>query len=405
MRDSVQGSVRGFIASIDWRILLAAIGTAAAGDSVMGYMPLFVGAAVDDLSVSYAAAGWITSLEIGAGALALMVLSPFTGIVKRKHFAYAGLAVFITGAVIAMVGETYLQVMAGRTLLGFGAGTVATMNAACFGAARNPERTIAVIMVCGLAYMSGAIRLASEMVEQWGLAGAYGTHLLFAVGGGVLYFLIPKAPREGAPWREAFSGADNTVKKGGGTTLLPMLVIGAFFVMGISESAVWSFVERKGVAIGMSASEAGGVISFGFLMGIAGSLTAIVLGARLGRALPVATGMALFVGGILVSFGAQDAGTYRIGVVMWFLGFTLMMPYITGTLAQIDKEGRFVAMSASGMIFANALGPSIGGFVMDAGSVDLVRIVIPVVVGACACVMVPVIFRLDRAIKTANAAV
>lgn len=392
-----------FISSIDWRILLAAIGTAAAGDSVMGYMPLFVGAAVDDLDVSYAAAGWITSLEIGAGALALMVLSPFTGIVRRIRVAYAGLAVFAVGAAIAMIGETYLQVMAGRMLLGFGAGTVAAMNAACFGAARNPERTIAVIMVCGLAYMSGAIRLASELVGQFGLAGAYGTHLFFALGGGLLYLLIPRAPREGAPWRDAFTGADSTVKKGGSTALLPLLMIGAFFVVGISESAVWSFVERKGVSIGLSASEAGRVISFGFLTGIAGSLTAIIVGARLGRALPVATGMALFVGGILVSFGAADAGTYTIGVVMWFLGFTWMMPYITGTLAQIDHEGRFVAMSASGMIFANALGPSIGGLVMDAGSVDLVRIVIPLVVGACACVMVPVVFRLDRAIKTAKA--
>lgn len=391
-----------FIASIDWRILIAASMTGAAGDAVMGYSPMFVGAAFDSLDVSYAAAASITSVEIGVGGATLLLLSPFTGIMRRLRFAYIGLAIFALGAVLAIMAESFDSVFAARALVGVGAGTLAAMNAACIGAARNPERTVATLMVLGLLYMSGAIRLAAEGVGMYGLDGAYAVHLTFALAGGTLYFLIPKAPREGAPWRSALKGADRTVTRGGGSALLPVLMITVFFFVSTSESAVWSFVERKGVAIGLTSAEAGGIISFGFMCGILGALAAIAIGPRLGRAIPVGIGISLFLVGIVMSFGASDAMTYRVGLVIWFIGFVFMMPYMTGAMALIDREGRFVAFAASAGIFANAFGPTIGGLLMDAGDVDAVRTIMPLFVGGCALVLLPVVFKLDRAIKRAD---
>ncbi len=394
--------------SIDWRLLLVVMATGAMGEGIMGQMPVFTGAAMDDLGISHASAGAIVSVELVALAISLAVTTPFTGIVYRRQLAYRGFAVIVIGALISIAATSYELVLIGRFVCGLGAGVVIALGTAAVSSSLEPDRLMSQNFAGGV--MVGALMLAilPIIAADYGLRGVYIANLIYLLCFAPFLWLFPKAPREGAPWRTALHGV--TAKTGGGrAAFLPYGLIAGMVCIAVMETAAWAFVERKGVSLGLSPAEVGQWLAIMFMSMFVGALASAYLGTRIGRLIPYSFGGVALTVGLYFSLSATDTFGFVMGLLSWNIAWMFLMPYYFGILASLDGEGRWNSMSSTIIVFTNVFGPILGGSILAGvaadGAADFATLAVVtscgVVVGLA--ISIPMMVVLGRRIATAEA--
>jgi predicted MFS family arabinose efflux permease len=158
------------------------------------------------------------------------------------------------------------------------------------------------------------------------------------------------------------------------------LVLVMMFLLYTGHSAIWSYQERIGVADGIPAREIGLLIGTSLMLwGVIGSISASLLGLRIGRIWPqvvslglsIVAALALALSGSAIAFGSASA----LVALSWFYG----LPYQMGLLAAFDPNGRANIAGSLMTTGGAAAGPFIGALLIGSGSYS----VLGVLAGAC----------------------
>ncbi len=393
--------------SIDWRLLIVVMATGNMGEGIMGQLPIITGAAMDDLGVSHAAAGLIISVELLALAIALALTTPFTGIVYRRRLAYRGFGVILVGAITSIFAPTYEVILVGRFICGLGEGAIIALGAAAVATSKEPDRLMSQNFAGGILIGAGMLWTLPTVAAHFGLQGVYIAILIYMLCFAPFLRLIPPAPREGAPWRTALDGV--TAKTGGGrAAFLPYLLMGGMVCIAIMETASWSFIERKGVSLGMGPGEVGQWLALMFLSMMVGAVGSAILGTRAGRVIPFAGGGVALVIGLFLSHGATGTGQFVFGLFCWNIAWMFLMPYYIGLLASLDHEGRWNALSSTIIVFTNVFGPLLGGTILaragDGGGADFATLSVVASSGVAVglVIAIPAMIVLGRRIAVAE---
>lgn len=331
--------------------VLAATGIGLLGSNTM---PILVGALIDGLGMDEGGVGLFASLELGGVALGSLGVAALAARISRRRAGLLGGAIAALGYAAAAAAPSAAPLAAARFVAGLGCGVAMAAGNAAAAAVDEPDRLFARVAFFGggvAAVMLGLLPLA---VGAWGFRGAYLCLAGVCVVALPLQALLPAT----APARVGRRAPGLPAPAIGATALV---AVGLFW---LSDQALWTFTERIGIRVGLTRQEIGGVLAASTLVGLLGAAAAALLGTLRGRTLPLVLGLA---GSLAVRVALANAATplqYTALQLCWGTIFLFTLPYVAGTTAALDRQGRFAAAAGGVGMAGTAIGPGVAGLLM-----------------------------------------
>lgn len=141
----------------------------------------------------------------------------------------------------------------------------------------------------------------------------------------------------------------------------------------IAQGAVWSYLERMGVAQEIDAQTVANALALSALAGIMGAGIAMLLGNRAGRFLPITVGVIVQIGSMILLNTTLDVIGFIVAVMMFNFSWNLCQPYFSGLMSELDVEGRAVVLMGSIQTVGVAIGPFIAALVIRPGYFDAIN--------------------------------
>ncbi len=340
---------------------------------IAGYLgvnlsPYMITAAQTGLGLDVLAASWLVTATLLLTAVTGLAIAPLCAGTHRRTVARAGLGLAVVGfATAALAPATMLP---GLLLGGAGAGGAVAASGAALAAFRNPDR---VAGFNGLANR-GVITVVLAVIPLIGLApiDVFGALALFSLIGLVATAWLPAAPvvapQAGAAVAEAMpievppTGTVRTSPTRTRTvTAAGVGLLLVFALWAASEDSLWAMagvmgaeqagLTPEGLGIALSGATAGGLL---------GSLLLMIVGARLGRAVPLV--ILLVAGGALkiVEGFVTDPTTFIVTFIAWNSVYAIAFMYFVSTSAALDADGRWSGPLLAVYLVGSALTPVIG---------------------------------------------
>ncbi|CAN7388572.1 MFS transporter [Microbacterium foliorum] len=390
--------------------------TATFAIGIAGYLgvnlsPYMITAAQTGLDIDVLAASWLVTATLLLTAVTGLAIAPLCAGGHRRMVARTGLAIAALGfTTAALVPALILPAL---LVGGAGAGGAVAASGAALAAFRNPDR---VAGFNGLANR-GVITIVLAVIPLIGLApiDVFGALALFSILGLLVSAWLPAAPvidpQAGAAVAEAMpidvppTGAVRLSPARSRTvTIAGFSLLVVFALWAVSEDSLWAMagimgaeqtgLTPEGLGLALSGATAGGLI---------GSVLLMIVGSRLGRAVPLA--VLLLAGGVLkiVEGFTSDPTAFIVVFIAWNTVYAIAFMYFVSTSAALDADGRWSGPLLAVYLVGSALTPVIGaalvgmlGFQCFAGALGIASFVLAVPASAIALLST----RLERAATT-----
>ncbi|MGK3947176.1 MFS transporter [Microbacterium sp. K2] len=390
--------------------------TATFAIGIAGYLgvnlsPYMITAAQTGLSIDVLAASWLVTATLLLTAVTGLAIAPLCAGGHRRAVARTGLAIASVGfATAALVPALILPAL---LVGGAGAGGAVAASGAALAAFRNPDR---VAGFNGLANR-GVITIVLAVIPLVGLApiDVFGALALFSILGLLVSAWLPAAPvidpQAGAAVAEAMPidvPPTGTVRlspaRSRTVTIAGFSLLVVFALWAVSEDSLWAMagimgaeqtgLTPEGLGLALSGATAGGLI---------GSVLLMIVGSRLGRAVPLA--VLLVAGGVLkiVEGFTSDPTAFIVVFIAWNTVYAIAFMYFVSTSAALDADGRWSGPLLAVYLVGSALTPVIGaalvgllGFQGFAVALGIASFVLAVPASAIALLST----RLERAATT-----
>lgn len=347
---------------------------ATAGYMGISLAPYMIAAVESGLGIDVVSASWVVTATLVLTAISGLVVAPLCAGRSRRLIARLGLVVSVAGFLGAALAPALI--IPGLIVGGVGTGGAVAAGGAALASFRNPDRAAAVNGVSNQAI--GTIILL--IVPALGLApiSVFGTLAAFGAIALLSTAWLPAAPvtqvHAGAGMPEAIplvipeTGAVRTpVTQSRTVTIAGFVLLVVVMLWAVSEQSLWSMIgylgadqtglTPEGLGIGLSLSSAGAIV---------GALLLVIVGNRLGRAVPLV--VLLVVGSVLkIAQGyTADATTLIVLLVAWNTLTSVAFLYFIATAAALDADGRWSGWLFSIYLVGSAATPVIGAALAEA---------------------------------------
>jgi hypothetical protein len=314
-------------------------------------LPTTVGRLERGLALSATQAGAVGSALLLSSATAGFLLASRVERAGARTLARLGLVLAVVGYGGAALTTAVPAVVAGAVVGGFGSGTATTVAATRIAAEPDPHRasTFGLLSVSALA---GAVYLTVPHLPGHGV-----TLAAIALTALAVWPLTSRLPA-GTP-APLCTGTESVPR-------LPhrrsgMVLAGAVLLWSLAQNALWGVSGRIGVGqANLSETTVGVVFAAALGAGLLGVLAAGALGSRLGRALPIGGGTVLIAGCIALSASATGLGGFAAGEISWNTLYPVVLSYLIGLAASLDRRGRWAVLVGSASSLGTAAGPLTG---------------------------------------------
>lgn len=343
--------------------------TSTFGMSVLGLLtanllPFMVIALQDSLDVSVAEAGTIMTGSLLATALACIAVTRLAEGSRRIAVARVGPVVTALGFGVAAFPLGATVTVVGVIVGGAGAGGALAASGAALAALRNPNRMSAANGLVNRAVVT--LVLAVIPLVGVGLGSVYGFVAALAIVLLVTSGWLPAAPVLDSPdpVRRAVEPPASVGTRR--ITIAGVSLLVMYAVWAISEDSLWAIAGTMGADNAqLSDAALGVVLSASSAGGFFAALVLILLGDRVGRALPMA--VLLIVGGAL-KLGtslATDPTVYGVLLVAWNSVYLAAFLFFIATAAALDANGRFSGPSLGVYLVGTSFAPSFRGWLVE----------------------------------------
>jgi len=371
------------------KALTIGIGVAAASPVIL--LPIVVGAMIDSLGISAREAGFVAAAEMLGAGTATLALSLRVHSWNRRTIVFCSLSVFILANLAAILVDSWAALAAVRFVAGIGGATAAATVNAALASTRNPDRSFGLFITGALTLAVAGLPGLSLVTAAWGLTGAY---TVFAILGIVALLAAPRFP--------LFNGDRVDIgRKGGrvarGRAVVALLAILIYF---IGQGAVWTYLERIGVAAGIDAARVGGALGIAHVAGILGATLAAWLGHRLGRSRPMIAGFLVSFGSVYLLGGSASYAAYLAAAGFFAFAWYFTLSYFFGLKSALDPAGRVIVLAVTMQAAGLAIGPALAGVLVTGSDFARVAILGMLSYGASLALITPVAVVLDREART-----
>ncbi|MFL1453967.1 MFS transporter [Marinobacter sp. GN3S48] len=336
---------------------LALVLISAVAPAVLTMAPVVAGQLAAELQMGPAFIGTLFTFELGAMSLASL---PACYWLSRFNWRIAGTiaaVLFILANLGSVVASSASELIPLRIVSGLGGGSVMIL---CMGAASTlpqPDRIYGLWVMGQLALGALGLALLPNLFAHFGLSA------FFALLAVLMLFCLPLLKY--LPTRKQ-PGTDSTATPLSSGLPLPALIgLLAVLLFCVSLNGVWTFMGAIADSINIDAQVSGNVLAVASLLGIAGALSATVLGGRQSYRIPLLAGYAIMIVGILLLTGSPDEFRFTIAALGFKYAWTFAFPFILASLASIDRNGQLMGMANLVIGGGLALGPLIAGRMVE----------------------------------------
>jgi predicted MFS family arabinose efflux permease len=323
--------------------------------------PFWIGGIVDHLGVRASLAGQFGALQLGCTGVVSLLVAPRIGEWSRRRISVIGLAVTFLGSLYVSIFPTVSSVLVSRVLVGLGEGATLAVAHAAIANRRNADRLYAISYLSLMAYAMLLYLTVPLLTERMGIAVIFAVHAIVCIPGVLVAAKLIDARPDNVPQRST-----------GALARTGIAALAAAAVFYISEGALWAYVERFGVRVGLSPAQVGRAIAFALFLTIGGSFLAYVISTRFGRRGPIVVGILVLSGMSVVLPNARTPFEYVFGVILFQVAGIFVMIYITAFLGSLDSTGRVVAAAPASRGVGNTAGPAIAGVALAAYGYELI---------------------------------
>lgn len=321
-------------------------------------LPVWMGALIAHHRLDPQRAGALVTLFLAGAVVASVLCAPRFGRLPGRALAAGGFAMSaVAFALLARTPPANFGAMAAlHALGGVAAGTALSMTHGTLGRGGNPHRLFAY---AGLAL--GLFALAF-MVMVPPLVAERGASAFFAVLAGIMAVAAAVAML-------AFPRVAGGAAATGTRAPLPAAVWRG--VLGISAMAVvqammFSFVERIGMDRGFGQAQVHGVLVAIGLVNLLPAVLAAVLEQRLPARAVLLAGPVLQAAIAIAITHSVVFGPYAVAVSVCAFVMIFTHTFVFGLLARLDPSGRAVSATPAMVMTGAALGPVLGGTLVNA---------------------------------------
>ncbi|WP_431031298.1 MFS transporter [Plantibacter sp. RU18] len=354
---------------------------------VVGFMsanlvPYMMAALEQSLGIDTGASGTVLTACLLATAISCLLVTRLAEGERRTTVARVGLLIAALGFGTAAFAPAILWLTIGAVVLGgIGAGGAVAAGGAALAAFRNPNRVAGINGLTNRAFVS--IVLAAIPLIGIGMQSTFG--LLAALA--VLVFLIagwlPSAPLveiETQAVQTTVATKPVDAAKQRRITIAGFALLTMFAVWAVSEDSLWAM----GIKIGtqqaqLTPEQAGLALSASTAVGLVAATILAVVGARGGRALPLAFLLAL--GGALKLSAclATDPTVFLWSFIAWNTVYTVAFLYFIATATALDAGGRWSGPVLGVYLIGSSFAPLVGAWLAQLLGVGGLGIVLAVI--------------------------
>lgn len=339
------------------KTILALTLIAAVAPALLMMAPVVAGQLGAELQLGPAAIGSLFTAELGAMSLASL---PACYWLSRVNWRLAGTlagSVFIVANLGSMLAGSASTLIPLRVLSGLGGGSLMIL---CMGTASMLPKSDRIY---GFWVMGQLVLGALGLTLLPSLFAHYGLAVFFAVLAVLMLLCLPLIRYLPANKQQSAgtATADTTARLS-----LPALVgLLAVLLFYISLNGVWTFLGALAESINIDAQVSGNVLAMASLLGIAGALSATLLGGRKRFRLLLVGGYAVMIAGILLLTGSPDETRFTLAALGFKYAWTFALPFILASLASIDRNGQLMSLVNLVIGGGLALGPLIAGRMIE----------------------------------------
>ena len=389
---------------------VATFGIGIAGYLGVNLSPYLITALQGALGTDVLTASWIVTGALLLTAITGLATAKLCAGPRRVQVARVGLVLAAVGFGLAAFVPVPAVVVAGLLLGGLGAGGAVSSSGAALAAFVNPDR---VAGFSGLANRA-VVTVILAVVPLVGLAAinVFGTLALFSLAVLFTSVWLPSAPaveHAAAPVAGAEASVAVATRPRRVETIAGFVLLVTFALWAVSEDSLWAMagvmgadqagLTPEGLGIALSGATAGGLV---------GAILLMIVGDRLGRAVPLA--ILLAAGGVLkiVEGFVTDPTMFIVVFIAWNTIYAIAFMYFVATSAGLDADGRWSGPLFAVYLVGSSLTPVIGAALVEAFGYQGFTVVLGVASFALAVpafLVARISTRLQRAEAPAPAAV
>lgn len=341
---------------------VATFGIGIAGYLGVNLSPYLITALQTGLGTDVLTASWIVTGALLLTAVTGLATAKLCASPRRLLVARVGLVLATVGFGVAALAPAPALIVTGLLLGGLGAGGAVSSSGAAIAAFVNPDR---VAGFSGLANRA-VVTVILAVVPLIGLApiNVFGTLALFSLAVLFTSMWLPSAPAvEHAPIPVAATGASvaDATRPRRIETIAGFVLLVTFALWAVSEDSLWAMagvmgadqagLTPEGLGIALSGATAGGLV---------GAILLMIVGDRLGRAVPLA--ILLAAGGLLkIAEGfVTDPTMFIVVFIAWNTVYAIAFMYFVATSAGLDADGRWSGPLLAVYLVGSSLTPVIG---------------------------------------------
>ncbi|NKB37640.1 MAG: MFS transporter [Gammaproteobacteria bacterium] len=317
--------------------------------------PLLVGEYIAKLAVSESQAGLLMSAEMAGFTLGSAVFFIIARLNWRKIVTSALLIIIVGNTSLLLVDSLPLFVLC-RFVAGLGSGMVMTMTIQVIGLMRDPDRVYGMWSVGQLSFGALGIVFFPIVVASNGIDFVF---LIWGVLTAILGLTVRFYPDGRALLKS--SGSNSGMSR---HHFLGLLCLLGLFIYYSGQTGVWFYMERVGLNWGIDREAVGNTLFIGLLAAIAGSATAVLLGDKAGRAIPLSISMLISALSIILLISLNGEILFTLTVCLFNFGWYLFMPYMSAIVASIDGDGKLLTGLAVTFPAALTAGPAIAALLI-----------------------------------------
>lgn len=301
-------------------------------------MPLIVGAISDQYGLAPDKVGLIATADtLGMFIASASALYWIRRVNWRMAAFVFGFALVITHLLSAF-STTLFTLMASRLAAGFCGGALMALGNIIVGDTLTRERNVALLSLIQMGVVGVAYLIVPPIIAQHGATGLFLFMAVFVAPVMLIGQFIPKA----GVWPAPLAALEKSGTKVSASAI--MWVIGGclpVFLFFLAYGASWTYMERIGVAAGLSRLVVGHALSLSIWAAVIGSAVSWVYATRYGQIRPLfVTLICQLISLGMLLFFAQSSTVFAVAVSIYFLFINFAGAYQIAVALNVDRTGR-----------------------------------------------------------------
>ena len=355
-------------------MLAAAIGLSIAGIAAFSILPVMIGAIADAQGLGASEAGLIAAADLFGFALASLWAGVWSHGFDGRRVAAVGLLAAVVGNVLSLHTPGFGLLLAVRLLSGLGGGLAYSVAMSTLARSARPDRDFGLMVAAQIGYQVVALFALPRLVA------VHGSSAVFVTLAATVCASSPALLSTALVTRRADSRGQIASRSAA------WFALAAMALFSLNLGALWTYVERIGVGIGLSSPQAGTILAVALALSTLGALGAAFLGDRWGRRTPLLLAFITQLASLALLMRA-DAISYSVGAVIYSLAWAFAIPYLYSFAAGLDESGRAIVLAPAAQAVGAALGPAVAASLLSGAAYAPVAAVAAVALaGSMLCV-------------------